>query len=478
MKTMKHGRFRRFLPLFITLGILMLSAIGVLGMDELERKRALRLDFSFNSVTTQSEQTIKTVQNLRHPVHAYALFSPGMEDQALLGILGRLSALSPNFTYTVTSLVQDPMLVNTLSSKLSDDQVTADSLVLVCEATGRARVLNMYNYLAQEFDPNQQSYVLAGISYEKSIAEALLYITLDQVPRIRLLTGHGEIGENDTSYMESILKGHQFEVSRVNLLSGDELLPTDLLMILSPRIDLMEEELKILTDFTGKGGSILITTDYNDPDSLPRFDALYRQMGFERLPGIVVAEASDTMAYIDNPLFLTPYMAMTEPTASLIGAGQTRLRLPGARGLGIAKTGGTATVKPLLTSGAAYLKRVEDASVGLARKEGEPEGQFTLALLSDYPAPDGTRARGMIIGNSAILLDSWLHQVTYGGQFLLHMVNHLSVHEPIQLDIAPKTLVREQLQIRSPWLASLILIALPLLVVCAAVPVLMSRKRR
>jgi len=259
MKTMKHRRFRRFLPLIITLGILLLSAIGVLGMDELERKRALRLDFSFNSVTTQSEQTIKTVQNLRHPVHAYALFSPGMEDQALLGILGRLSALSPKFTYTVTSLVQDPMLVNTLSSKLSDDQVTADSLVLVCEATGRARVLNMYNYLAQEFDPNQQSYVLAGISYEKSIAEALLYITLDQVPRIRLLTGHGEIGENDTAYMESLLKGHQFEVSHVNLLTGDELLPTDLLMILSPRIDLMEEELKILTDFTGKGGPILIT---------------------------------------------------------------------------------------------------------------------------------------------------------------------------------------------------------------------------
>lgn len=478
MKNMKHLRFQRFLPLLIALGVLVLSVAVVTGVDELERKRALRLDFSFNSVTTQSEQMVKTVQNLRHPVHAYALFTPGMEDQALLGILNRLSALSPSFTYTVTSLVKDPMLVNTLSSKLQDDQVTADSLVLVCEATGRSRVLNMYNYLAQEFDPLQQTYVLSGISYEKSIAEALLYITLDQVPRVRLLTGHGEIGENDTAYMEALLKGHQFEVSRVNLLGGDELLPSDLLVILSPRIDLMEEELKILTDFTARGGSVLITTDYNDPDSLPHFDALYRQMGFERLPGIVVAEKEDTLAYIDNPLFLTPYMAETEPTAPLIGAGQSRLRLPGARSLGIVAAGSTARVEPLLTSGMAYIKRVADANKSLDRLDGEPEGQFHLALLSDYPAPDGTRARAVIIGNSAILVDSWLHQVTYGGQFLLHMVNHLSVQEPIQLDIAPKTLVREQLQIKQPWLTSLILIALPLLVVCAAVPVLILRKRR
>lgn len=478
MKNRLIFRSRSLIPLLLVLSILALSVTAALAMDQLERKLALRLDYSFNSVTTQSEQTKRIVQALQHPVHAYAIFTPGMEDQALTGLLNRMAALSPNFTYTVTSLVESPMLVNTLSSKLQDDQVTADSLVLVCEATGRARVLNMYNYLSQEFDMDRQAYVLSGISYEKSIAEALLYITLKEVPRVKILTGHGEIAQNDTSHMESFLKNHHFEVSRVNLMSGGTLEPDDLLMILSPQIDLMDEELQILRDFTMKGGAVLITSDYKDPDKLPNLDALYRQMGFERLPGIVVAEAEDKQAYVDNPLFLTPYMDMTEPTAALIGAGQTRLQLPGARAMKIASTSTSSKVDPLLTSGIAYIKSVPQANQSLSKSEGDPEGQFHLALLSDYSVQDGTRARAMIIGNSAILLDSWLHQISYGSQFLLHMVNHLSSGNPIQLDIAPKTLVREQLRMDKPWLANLILLALPLTVVLTAVPVLILRKRR
>ncbi|NLX82943.1 MAG: hypothetical protein GXZ04_03905 [Clostridiales bacterium] len=478
MKPFFVEQLKRFVPALITLAILAASIFTVSLVDEQEKKHALLVDFSFNSITTQSEQTKRTVQNLQHPVHAYALFTPGREDHALLGLLNRLSALSPKFSYTVTSLVENPLLVNTLSSSIKDEQVTADSLVLTCAATGRNRVLSIYDYLSQSFDQTQQAYVLDGISYEKSIVEALLYITLDTVPSIKILTGHGEIGETDTSYMESFLKSHHFEISRVNLLEQQELSPKNLLMILSPQKDLLDSELNILTDFIKKGGSVLITSDYNDPDSLPNFDALYRKMGFGRLPGIVVAEGADVNAYIDNPLFLTPYMGMTEPTAALIGAGQTRLRLPGARALTIAADTSTAKVDQLLISGIAYLKDVQSASESIAKEEGDQEGQFNLALLSDYPSLDGTRSRAMIIGNSAILLDSWLHQVTYGGQFLLHMVNHLSVNEPINLDIAPKQLVREQLQIPNPLLPNALIIALPLSVISLAILVLLRRRRR
>jgi hypothetical protein len=168
-------------------------------------------------------------------------------------------------------------------------------------------------------------------------------------------------------------------------------------MILSPQRDLLDSELASIHAFTAAGGNALITSDYNDPDSLPNFDALYRQMGFERKSGIVVAEGADVNAYIDNPLFLTPYMNITEPTAALIGAGQVRLRLPGARAFDIAAQTDSTIVDPLLTSGLAYLKPVARAEVSLAHEQGEEEGQFYLSLLSDYAFPDGTRARAMII---------------------------------------------------------------------------------
>lgn len=478
MRSKLQGLFSRFFPLIASLLFVLTCVLASAVFDRLEKDKALRADFSFNSVTTQSEQTTKIMQTLPYEVHAYALFTPGMEDQALLGLLNRLASLSPNFTYSKESLVQNPMLVNTISSDLNDAQVTADSLILHCEATERTRVLNTYNYLEQSYDTAEQNFVLSGISYEKSIAEALVYLTMDTVPGVRILTGHGEIGETDTDYMETFLKSHHFELSRVNLLAGDTLNPNDLLMILSPQKDLTESELAAILEFSRAGGPVLITSDYSDPDSLPRFDSLYRLMGFKRKPGIVIAEGADLNAYIDNPLYLTPYMDMTEPTAPLIGAGQVRLRMPGARAFEITALSNTVQAEPLLTSGMAYIKSVEKANQTLAYEEGEETGQFYVALLSDYAHPDGTHARAMIIGNSAILLDSWLHEVTYGSQFLLHMVNYLSPSEPINLSIAPKKLVREQMSIANPAVPVLLIVLLPLVTALAAVPVLLKRSKR
>lgn len=468
----------RVKPFLLAIIIVALSLSLVLAMDTLEKRHALRMDFSFNSVTTQSEQTREIMKNLAHPVHAYVLFTPGNEDQALLGLLNRLAAQTDQFTYSAENLVQNPMLVNRMSTELGDDLVSADSLVLTCEATGRTRVLNTLNYLEQSFDADKQAFVLSGLAYEKSIAEALLYITLDEVPTIALLTGHGELGQSDTEYMELFLTQHHFGIKRVNLLSGDSLSKDDLLMILAPQKDLLEQELKALTDFASQGGAFFISTDYSDPDRLPNFDALYRMFGFERKSGIVIADGADTAAYIDNPLFLTPYMNTTEPTAPLIGAGQTRLRLPGARALGILSLADNPQVDPLLTSGYAYIKDVNRANESLAREEGDEEGQFYLALLSDYAHNDGTHARAMMIGNSAILVDAWLHEVTYGSQFLLHMVNYLSTSEPININILPKPLVREQLSIAKPWIPILLIIVLPILVAALAVPLLYRRSRR
>ncbi|HQO54864.1 MAG TPA: hypothetical protein PK321_00815 [Clostridia bacterium] len=48
---------RRLLPVIICLCILMISVVTVSLADRVERRYALRLDFSFNAVTTQSEHT-------------------------------------------------------------------------------------------------------------------------------------------------------------------------------------------------------------------------------------------------------------------------------------------------------------------------------------------------------------------------------------------------------------------------------------
>ncbi|HSK68318.1 MAG TPA: Gldg family protein, partial [Candidatus Limnocylindria bacterium] len=320
-------------------------------------------------------------------------------------------------------------------------------------------------------------YTLSGARYEAAIAEALLYLTSDSVPRAQFLTGHGELGPEETGALEALLRESLFEVSRLDLARGGVPDPDALLFILSPQRDLSAGELRQITDFAQAGGAMLVTSDYGDPDSLPNFDALYRSLGFARKPGIVIADVDDAAAYADNPLFLTPYMGMTEPTAPLIGAGQTLLRLPGARAFE-AVDAQDAVVSPLLMSGFSYIKPVARAEATLSREGGEEEGQFNLALLADKAHANGNRTRAAVLGNSAILTDSWLHEVTYAAQFTRALADYLSPMDTIALDIPPKALVRPQLSIPAPWVPVLLIVLLPLSVTAAGAVLLVRRERR
>lgn len=468
-------------PFAMVLGAVMLmlvSILAVLFIDSIEKKHALRLDFSFNSVTSQSRQAKEIVKALPHPVHAYAIATPGQEDQALLGLLNRFSAESPNFTYSRENLVNNPLLANRLSSLLTDQAVSSDSLLLVCEATGRSRVLSGLDYLTQSFDMDRQAYFIDGLQYEKAISEALVFLTQQSIPKVYLLDGHGELQQEHTQVMEEFLRGHHFEVQRLNL-SGKATLPQDaLLFILSPKVDLSQEELGMLDEFAKNGGAMLITSDYTDPDSLPNFDALYRSLGFVRQPGIVIADTDDQAAYLDNPLFLTPYMQITEATGDLVASAQTRLRLPGARALTALLDTDSRRVETMLLSGQAYTKAVDEASQSLVRAADDPEGQFALGLLSLTQQAQGKPTRAAILGNSAMLVDSWLYEITYSSQFLLHLANYLSPNQPINLDIAPKTLVREQLDIPQLIWPVLAVIALPVAIAGLAFVHLAARRKR
>lgn len=468
-------------PLFLTIVVVLLlfvSITAVFILDNVENKYALRMDFSFNSVTSQSEQVKKAIKSLPYPVHAYAIFTPGQEDQALLGLLNRFAAESSKFTYSKENLVSNPLLANTISSKMEDQAVSSDSLLIICETTGRTRVLTGLDYLSQTFDMDRQTYLVDGLQYEKAIAEALIYVSQESVPTVYILEGHGELNQEHTQAMEDLLTSHHYQTQRINLQQQTLQVDDSLMLVFSPQIDLSKKELSVLTDFVKQGGSMLITTDYSDPDNLANFDALYRTLGFERKAGIVVADIEDRAAYIDNPLFLTPYMQVTDPTNDLIASAQTRLRMPGARAIEALEDSSSRRTEPLLLSGQAYIKTVAEASKDLSQADKDPEGQFSLALLSLLQHADGITSKAAIIGNSAMLVDTWLYEITYSTQFLLQLINYLSPQRPINLSIAPKALVREQLQISSLFWPALIVTALPVVISGFAATLLIHRKKR
>lgn len=82
---MKKTRFRygAFSTLLLCVALAVLILLNVV-FSALEKKNAWRVDYSFNALTSYGQVTEKVLDQLQYPVHIYALYAKGQEDQPLL----------------------------------------------------------------------------------------------------------------------------------------------------------------------------------------------------------------------------------------------------------------------------------------------------------------------------------------------------------------------------------------------------------
>lgn len=451
--------------------------LGVMA-DGIESRFALQKDYSFNGVTTQSEITDAVLEQLNKDVRIYALVPADGGDAALLSLLERYAAGSEHVAWSRESLVKNPVLKNQFADVSGEREVTDDCVIVTCPQTGRTRILNENDYYVYSYNMDTGAFDEAYFTYEKSLTEAVLYVSQDQIPVIQVLSGHGELSQNDTAALEDTLVTANYAVRRVNLSAGDTLDAESPLMILSPRYDFSEAELASLIAFADQGGSFFVGVQYADPTDLSRFNALLRAYGIEMLPGLVIAKAEDTASYYaDQPVYLLPYMQETDVTAPLTAAGKDILLLGGARAfeLGGASPDGVQRT-PILLTGEAYIRAFDDGADDVSQQNGDREGVFPVAVWSDRMSESGQVSRLFIVGNISMFVDYWVQNSTDANAFLLQMLRSLQGKDPVNLNILPKTALRPGLTLGSLTPAVIAAVMLPLLVLLAAALVLWPRK--
>lgn len=448
------------------------------GADALESRFALQADFSFNGITTQSEITDAVLSQLDKDVRIYAVVPEDGGDVALLSLLERYGAKSSRIQWTRESLLKNPVLQNQFADLSGERQVTDDCLIVACPQTGRARILNENDYYVYSYNMDTGSFDEAYFTYEKSLTEAVLYVSQDEIPLIQVLSGHGELTQSEVAAMEDTLVTANYAIKRVNLSAGDTLDKDSPLMILSPRYDLSEAELTALEAFAAQGGSFFVAVQYADPIDLSRFNALFRAYGIEMLPGLVIAKEGDTGSYYaDQPVYLMPYMQESDVTAPLLSAGKDILLLGGARAFQLTAAAPEGVQRtPVLLTGEAYIRAFSDGSDDISLQPGDQEGVFPVAVWSDRMSEEGQVSRLFMVGNVSMFVDYWVQNSTDANAFLLQMLRSLRGQDPVNLNILPKTALRQGLTLGSVTPAVIAAVMLPLLVLLAAALVLWPRK--
>lgn len=481
-KPVQTGK-RRYARYSVLLLILLAAALIALNIaaEQLEKKNGWRVDYSFNSISTYSEVTRDTLEHLEHPVHMIALFRKGDEDAPLTELLDRYAAASSLVTWELA----DPSLNPALLSRFATETETPgeNSLIVFCEDTGRWRILGPEDYVSLSMDPETGEYTYGGWTYERSITNAVSWVAREQVPKVVIVQGHGELDGETVQHFDGLLTANRFEVEYADLTDPEYIPdPEDLLVFFSPVRDLNEEEIAKVKTFADQGGSFLFTCDYADPtDKMPGYSALLRSYGFLPLNGIVLADRDEQDTYYNgNRMYLIPEMCSTDLTVDLLASGADRLLLPGCRGFEEQEeTDRNLILSTLLRSGnGSYLKQLTAASSSLEKDPEDPEGPFALALQARRVTGEGYISRACIIGCSGALVNEQVYAMTDIQQLIVRMAEFLLNLEASDLEILAKEAIRPALGTGSIGPGAVLLAAMPAAVLLAALLVLGRRRRK
>ncbi len=472
---LRCGAFSALLTVLVIAVVLVVGSIA----DALESQHNLQADFSFNQITSQSEVTKGVIDQLTRDVHLYYLAADGDETPTLVSLLKRYAVASPHITYSQVDITKNPGLAAQFKEELSTTTaLTDDRIIVYCKENNRARVLTANNYITVYYDSEAGDYTQSKYTYEKSITEAILYTTQDELPVLQVLTGHGELTSDETINMDQFLVSSNYMIQRVNLITGGTLDPASPLMILSPVLDFNQDEMDQLDTFAAQGGSFFVLTEFYDPLDLPNFNALLLSYGMEAYPGIVIAKEDDPSNYYPGyQTYLIPAMQPTETTQVLLDAKKDTVVAPLARAYIMPEITHYLTVEPLLVSLNSYIRDTTDGSEKTEQQPTDKEGDFVIAAMCTRVENDGTRSRMFIQGCTAMFTEySALNSYSYA--YLLQVLQTLQGKSPVNLNILPRDAIRPTLSAASLTPAILITVLLPLIVLAIALVVLLPRRNR
>ena len=460
-------------------GIVTACVLVSIAAQSLETAYGWRKDFSFNGYATTGEETAKALEPLDKDVELYLLCQSGDADTQLEAILARYAQLSARIRVQLTDIAKNPGILTRFQGDLNS-ALQADSVVVNCPDTGRYQVLSYDDFVTQGYNAEQGSFEVAGLAYEKILTEAILHVSSDSVPVVGVLQGHGELTMDELSTLTSFLQSNGYDSRAVTLLSGDTLEGIDLLLMAGPQRDLLENELSLIKAFAEDGGSLLALRSFTDPLSLPNYLSLLSSYGITPLSGVVVASEEDAGSYYTERLYLLPTFHELDMTAPLISGSMDVLLLAGASAFETpASTDNALSVATVLSSGPhSYLRSLVGDDTSIERQEGDPVGEFSLALLAGRMHASGNVSRCFAIGNTSLFTDEYFYQIPFTEEFILQLMGELLPQKTVSLDIMAKSAFHPALAVGSRTVGVVLIAALPLLVLLIAVCVLAPRRNR
>lgn len=434
-----------------------------------------KFDTTANQLFTLSEQTEKLVGGLPDEVTVYWIVRSGREESYLESLLSCYQSLSDK----IRVVKKDPDVFPTFTQQYTDS-FTENSLIV--EAGERYRYVDYNDIFVMDYT----SYYYYGTENwsfcgESELTSAIDYVVSENLPKVYLLTGHGESSLSDS--FTSAVKQQNIETAELSLLTLESVpADADCILINAPQSDISLDEQSKLREYLGNGGNLFLITDPPKNERLSNLEALMADYGVSTVDGIVVE--SDQSHYVwGTPYFLLPDIASHAITTPLTDGGY-RVLLPISQGLTVADDlrDTLSVTKLLTTSSSAFAKAAGYDLTTYEKEEGDVNGPFALAVAISDTVDDGITGDIVWVSSAALVDDQTNTQVSGGNQdFFLNALGYLCQAEQSSLSIHAKSLSSDTLTMDSAAVSALtvaVVGVIPAAVITLGIVIWIRRKRR
>ena len=360
----------------------------------------LSIDVTSDRLYTLSDETKELLFDLSEDVTIYILANEDYKDAALDKTVKMIEDLSGHITVSYVDPSANPLFYSNYTGTAPEE----NSLIVV--GPKRSRVINyndIYEYdldYAYYQETGETSYRVTGFDGEGQITSALAYVTTEDMPKIYMITGHGELVP-EGQYTRAIQK-ENVEYEELSLLSVEEI-PEDAQAVIldAPTSDYSKDDVDKVIAFLEKGkNAILIPTWTNE--RLTNFEKILDYYGVSVADGIIVEQ--DMSMYYSIPFYLFPKINYDEITKSVFDAA---VFAPDTQGLLYDEKAEGIIYTPLLeTSEEAYSKTDLETATNYEKSEGDIDGPFVIALKAEKSVAEGMVSKAVIVATEGLFTES------------------------------------------------------------------------
>lgn len=295
-----------------SVGLIILTTVVVIAANLLVRlspAEYTEFDVTKEKLYSLTEDSYSVMDGLQEDITIYVLSPESGMNLDVIETLNRYKEYSKHIQIEYVDISSNP----SFAEQYTDAAVNARSLIVVSDK--RSKYIDINDLYQMELSYETYNYEMTGYDAEGQITSALNYVTMEDMPKVYLLEGHGERSLEEGFL--SVLSKLNIEYETLNLLKTESV-PADAkgLIVHAPETDFSADDTEKIRTYLNGGGDALFVYGYHS-EMLPNYQSLLADYNVTMEKGMVVEQNMEY--YYQNMLYLLPEVVYDEMTSSVYG---------------------------------------------------------------------------------------------------------------------------------------------------------------